>query len=176
MSTPPTHSVAPTDALSFYGPGGAHENLKPYSASCFCGLIAYSLFAPDLSQAPVTQCNCSWCRTQGLYGLVVWKDDVFFTSGEDRIKEFRWNTQSMPHRFCPECSTNLFVWHDNMRGPHVKEGWEGKFAVVNVSSLSKQESKPRSGMEGVKASPLMVQFFAVADMLIGEDVQGHRSR
>jgi hypothetical protein len=136
MTTAPTTSVAPTDALAFYGPGGQSANLKPYTGSCFCGLIAYSLFAPDLSLTPVTQCNCSWCRTQGLYGLVVWKEDVKFLAGEDKFKEFRWNTGSMPHRFCPECSTNLFVWHENMRGPHVREGWEGKFAVVNVSTCS----------------------------------------
>lgn len=59
--------------------------------------------------------------------MMAWREDLEI-EGEDLLKDYQFGKQRMVHKFCPTCSSNLFVYQTKL--PHWGDvtGWIG----VNV--------------------------------------------
>ena len=97
-----------------------HKNLffpdatpASYTGSCHCKAIRFRATMPALDENAVSSCNCSACTTWGLMNMMVWRDDLEI-EGEDQLKEYQFGQKRMVHKFCPTCSTNLFVYLGTM--------------------------------------------------------------
>lgn len=104
---------------------------KTYTGSCHCKAIRFRVTMPSLEEAPVGSCNCTSCTAWGLLNMNVWKDDLEI-DGEDQLKDYQYGQKRMTHKFCPTCSTNMFVYHGYLPQVGDMTGWIG----VNVSSAS----------------------------------------
>ncbi|QDS69337.1 hypothetical protein FKW77_003585 [Venturia effusa] len=83
-----------------------------YKGSCQCGQVVFkaSLSKP-LTEPPyrITNCSCSICTRNGILNVYVPRSDVTFLSGWDALKNFRFNTRSVEHKFCPECGSSVLI-------------------------------------------------------------------
>ena len=84
---------------------------QTYTASCHCKTIRYHVTIPSLATAEATRCNCSFCSSTGLLVIMAWRDDITIESGASQLKTYEFGKKQIVHKFCPTCSTNLFVDH-----------------------------------------------------------------
>ena len=113
--------------------------LKSYTGGCHCGRVRYEC-SSDL--AMVTDCNCSVCTKKGLHITFVSPESFTLRSGDDVLKEYRFNRNVVAHQFCTECGVQPFA-----RG-QMPDG--KKVVAVNVSTidnidLSKLKMTPFDG-------------------------------
>lgn len=73
---------------------------------CHCGAVRYRADA-DLDST--LQCNCSHCQAKGFILTFTPADRFELLSGEDKLTEYRFNTQTIAHRFCSVCGTQAFA-------------------------------------------------------------------
>lgn len=78
-----------------------------YQGSCHCGAVTFSV-AGDLP-AEVLECNCSHCRRKGFLLTFVPAEAFTLESGEDQLRDYRFNTHTIRHRFCATCGTEPFA-------------------------------------------------------------------
>ncbi len=96
-----------------------------YSGSCQCGKVSFDV---DMTIDKVISCNCSRCRRLGSLLAFADKDDFTLTSGQDALKEYRFNKHAIHHYFCASCGIQPFAEAVNPK--------TGKPTVaVNVRSL-----------------------------------------
>lgn len=43
--------------------------------------------------------------------MMAWRDDIIIEAGEAELKTYEFGPKQIIHKFCPNCSTNLFVDH-----------------------------------------------------------------
>lgn len=73
---------------------------------CHCGKIRYSA---RISRCPeVLICNCSICSKSGFQHLIVPGDDFELLAGKELLTEYRFNSKTARHFFCPECGVKSF--------------------------------------------------------------------
>lgn len=76
-----------------------------YEGSCHCGRIAFEVegeFSSGLA------CNCSYCRRRGTIFAFVPRGELVLTTPEENLSTYRFNTQTMEHRFCAACGVGPF--------------------------------------------------------------------
>ena len=56
----------------------------------------------------VLDCNCSICKTSGLWHLIVPKTHFRLLSGEGELTEYRFGTGAARHLFCRTCGVKSF--------------------------------------------------------------------
>ncbi|MCT7377378.1 GFA family protein [Chelativorans salis] len=95
-----------------------------YEGGCHCGSVRFNVDV-DLS-SPIT-CNCSYCTQRGSILAFTPADNFTLESGEDRLTEYRFNTEKIQHLFCSVCGMESFA-----RGA-MPDGT--KMAAVNVRCL-----------------------------------------
>lgn len=81
--------------------------MTTYKGSCHCGTVKFS-FDGGLS-APVTECNCSHCARKGFLLTFVGVDDFTLETPDAPLTEYRFNTKSLAHLFCPTCGVQAFA-------------------------------------------------------------------
>ncbi len=113
---------------------------ETYQGGCHCKRVRYSV-SVDLAP-PVIECNCSHCQVKGLLLAFVPAESFAFTSGEDVLTEYRFNTERIQHLFCSRCGVEpIGRAHNN----------EGKPTVaVNVRTIDDidMESLTRMPVDG----------------------------
>ena len=80
--------------------------MKKTKGGCHCGKVQYEVEV-DIS-APVLECNCSICQGKGLLLSFVKKEQMHIISGEEFLKEYRFNTGKIAHKFCTNCGVQVF--------------------------------------------------------------------
>lgn len=83
-----------------------------YQGSCQCGLVTFKASLPKSLTTPpyrVTKCSCSICTRNGILNVYVPRSDVTWLSGWEKLKNFRFNTRSVDHKFCPECGSSIVI-------------------------------------------------------------------
>jgi hypothetical protein len=79
----------------------------PYSGSCHCGAVAFTVAAEPPGEA--LSCNCSICRRKSL--LLTFVPEAAFTleQGEDALQSYRFNKHEIEHQFCKICGVQAFA-------------------------------------------------------------------
>ncbi|TID23381.1 gb [Venturia nashicola] len=83
-----------------------------YQGSCQCGIVTFKASLPKPITTPpyrITNCPCSICTRNGILNLYIPRSDITWLSGWDKLKNFRFNTKSVDHKFCPECGSSVVI-------------------------------------------------------------------
>lgn len=110
------------------------DSPQEYRGSCQCGQITFkaSLLKPlTIPPCRVTNCDCSICTRNGILNVYVLRSDVTWLSGWNKLKNFRFNTKSVDHKFCPECGSSVLI--DPMRFYDKMEGFENAPDVLGLN-------------------------------------------
>lgn len=78
-----------------------------YAGSCHCGAVEYRVEV-DLEAEEVLDCNCSMCRRKGFLHVIVPPEQFTLISGAEKLREYRFNTETAVHRFCETCGIHPF--------------------------------------------------------------------
>jgi hypothetical protein len=79
---------------------------RTLSGGCHCGAVRFEVdVAPDTS---IWSCNCSICDMTGFLHLIVDSASLRLTSGQDRLREYRFNSGTARHLFCSVCGIKSF--------------------------------------------------------------------
>ena len=77
-----------------------------YTGSCQCGAVR---FEADLDLSGAVTCNCSRCQRLGLTLVFTGKDGFSLLAGAGAQTEYRFNTETIRHLFCPVCGVESFA-------------------------------------------------------------------
>lgn len=79
----------------------------PFSGSCHCGAVAFSVDADTPTEA--ISCNCSHCRRKGF--LLAFFPAALFTleKGAEHLATYRFHKETIAHQFCMTCGTEAFA-------------------------------------------------------------------
>ncbi|KAE9983520.1 hypothetical protein EG328_009860 [Venturia inaequalis] len=105
-----------------------------YKGRCQCGLITFKASLPTPLTIPpsrITNCSCSICTRNGILNVYVPRSDVTWLSGWENLKNFRFNTKSVDHKFCPECGSSVVI--DPLWFYRGMEGFEGAPDVLGLN-------------------------------------------
>lgn len=80
---------------------------QKHQGGCHCGKVRYEVEL-DLSK-PVVACNCSICKRAGTLLAFVPTTAFHLESGEDALRDYRFNQQVIAHLFCTTCGIKPFA-------------------------------------------------------------------
>jgi hypothetical protein len=80
---------------------------EKYTGQCHCGGVTFEVEA-ELEEETILECNCSMCRKKGFLHLIVPPGQFRLEQGEERLREYRFNTEVAVHRFCEKCGIHPF--------------------------------------------------------------------
>lgn len=80
-----------------------------YEASCHCGAVKYKVLTGRLEDSTLHQCNCSICTKNGYINTSAKRDDIVFHQGYDNMKNYRFASKKMDHKFCDTCGSSLMI-------------------------------------------------------------------
>ena len=81
--------------------------MQKLRGSCHCGAVAFEVEA-DPGEETLLECNCSICLRKGFLHLIVGPQRFALLSGDEALKEYRFNTGEAVHRFCTTCGIHPF--------------------------------------------------------------------
>ena len=79
----------------------------PYTGSCHCGAVTFTVAADAPSEA--MSCNCSHCRRKGFLLTFVPADQFTLDSGEDKLTDYHFYKHAITHQFCNVCGCQAFA-------------------------------------------------------------------
>lgn len=84
-------------------------NIEPPNlrGRCHCGAVQFEAWVPA-GEHIVHRCNCSICAMTGFVHLIVAGDQFRLMRGDDRLREYRFNTEAARHLFCGTCGIKSF--------------------------------------------------------------------
>ena len=97
---------------------------KTYYGQCHCGAVRFRA-TTDLASAG--DCNCSRCRRLGWVMQSLPEADFVLESGQNNLREYRFNTKAITHLFCSTCGIESFA-----RGT---DGTGQALVMINVHCL-----------------------------------------
>jgi hypothetical protein len=84
------------------------------SAQCHCGAVAFTVELSDGFKT-IRRCNCSFCRMRGAVAVSAPLSGIKVLRGEDKLTEYRFNTQTAVHYFCSVCG--IYTFHQRRSNP-----------------------------------------------------------
>ena len=103
-----------------------------YNGSCHCGAVNFEVDA-DLSKGVV--CDCTICKRKGAVMVLIDKEALTITSGEESLSSYQFNTNIANHFFCKTCG--IYTHHKRRRddGFGVNTGCLDKFSVDDLEEV-----------------------------------------
>lgn len=103
---------------------------KTYKAQCHCGAVKFTVAIPSLENGDtkVNRCNCSICTKKGYWLVYPLREDVVFTQGEKKMKDYLFAGKDKPHRFCGECGVSILIDFGRVKNEEMN-----KLLAVSVS-------------------------------------------
>ncbi len=83
-----------------------------HEAACHCHAVKYKVLLPPLyppTKTWISKCNCSICSKNGYLIVYPLREEVVFTEGYDKLKDYRFATKTRDHKFCPECGSSILI-------------------------------------------------------------------
>ena len=77
-----------------------------HTGGCHCGRVRFEVLAP--AELELLDCNCSICSKSGYLHLIVPKERFRLLSGAGELTDYRFNTGTARHLFCPVCGVKSF--------------------------------------------------------------------
>ena len=77
-----------------------------FEASCHCGAVAMTVDGEIPAKA--VNCNCSHCSIKALILAAVPGESVTIERGGDQLRTYRFNRETIDHRFCANCGVQPF--------------------------------------------------------------------
>lgn len=114
---------------------------RRFSGACHCGAVRFEA-SLDLA-SPVT-CNCSICTAKGLMLAFTSEDGFALTSGEEQLKEYRFNRHVIGHMFCGTCGVEPFARGIRPDGAAMVAVNVRTLADVDIASLTTRPFDGRS--------------------------------
>ncbi|MGY5958153.1 GFA family protein [Kosakonia sp. BK9b] len=87
------------------------ERLK---AQCHCGAVVFTVQLSDGFNT-VRRCNCSFCRMRGAVAVSAPLSGIHIIKGQEKLTEYRFNTQQAVHYFCSVCG--IYTFHQRRSNP-----------------------------------------------------------
>jgi hypothetical protein len=84
-------------------------------AACHCGTVRFEVRLSDGLNTAM-RCNCSFCRMRGAVAVTAERGGVRILSGEDALREYRFNTGTAKHYFCSVCG--IYTHHRRRSNPN----------------------------------------------------------
>jgi len=84
------------------------------AGQCHCGAVRFKVMLSDGFNT-IRRCNCSYCRMRGAIAVSAGIGGVIFTSGEEKLSSYRFNTGSAQHFFCSKCG--IYTHHQRRSNP-----------------------------------------------------------
>ncbi|MCK0069195.1 GFA family protein [Kordiimonas laminariae] len=104
-------------------------NKVTHKGGCHCGAVQFEVDAPaDIS---ALSCTCSMCSQTGFLHLFATKEEFRLLKGEERLTEYRFNTQTARHLFCSKCGVKSFY----VPRSH-PDGWSINVNCIDRSTIS----------------------------------------
>lgn len=106
--------------------------MAKHYGSCHCGGVQFEVDA-ELSKGVV--CDCSICKRKGAVMVLINKEQLTITSGEDKLSSYRFNTTIANHFFCKTCG--IYTHHRRRRddGFGVNTGCLDSFSADNLDEV-----------------------------------------
>lgn len=84
------------------------------TAQCHCGAVVFTV---ELTAGFTTarRCNCSFCRMRGAVAVSAPLSGLHVIKGQDKLTEYRFNTQAAAHYFCAICG--IYTFHQRRSNP-----------------------------------------------------------
>ena len=103
-----------------------------YNGSCHCGAVNFEVDA-DLSKGVV--CDCTICKRKGAVMVLIDKEALTITSGEESLSSYQFNTNIANHFFCKTCG--IYTHHKRRRddGFGVNTGCLDKVSVDDLEEV-----------------------------------------
>lgn len=77
-----------------------------HTGGCHCGKVRFEVFAP--AAIDVLECNCSICSKCAYLHLIVPPERFRLLAGAGQLSDYRFNTGTARHLFCPICGVKSF--------------------------------------------------------------------
>lgn len=90
----------------------------PFTGSCHCGAIAYTVAEDPPGQA--MQCNCSICRRKAPLHHFTTPDRFTLHTPREAVATYRFNHHVIDHHFCRNCGVAPFAEGQGPNGPMVE--------------------------------------------------------
>lgn len=78
------------------------QDSRLFSGRCHCGAIRFETELTD-GLEKVVRCTCSYCRMKGSVMAFAELAKLRFTTGEEGLTTYQFNTQAARHYFCSRC-------------------------------------------------------------------------
>jgi hypothetical protein len=82
------------------------NEMKTYSGGCHCGAVRYEV---EVSLERVIACNCSLCTKRGLLLAFTPAQGFRLGSGDEKLRDYRFNKKVIRHQFCEDCGVEAFA-------------------------------------------------------------------
>ena len=83
-------------------------------AACHCKTVRFEVrLSEGLDSA--RRCTCSFCRMRGAVAVTAGQGGIRIVSGEDSLREYRFNTGTAKHYFCSVCG--IYTHHQRRSDP-----------------------------------------------------------
>lgn len=90
----------------------------PFTGSCHCGAIAYTVDEEAPSEA--LACNCSICRRKAPLHHFTTPDKFTLHTPRDAVSTYKFNKHVIEHHFCSNCGIAPFGEGVSPQGPMVE--------------------------------------------------------
>ncbi|MCT4713395.1 GFA family protein [Enterobacteriaceae bacterium H11S18] len=85
------------------------------AASCHCGSVKFTVELSEGGFDTIRRCNCSFCRMRGAVVVSAPLTGITVLEGQERLTEYRFNTQQAVHFFCSVCG--VYTFHQRRSNP-----------------------------------------------------------
>lgn len=91
----------------------SNQSTETWNGSCHCGNVKFTLnLRGSLYEDNTTTCNCTICTRNGYLMIYPQHTDITWHSGKDTLKSYKFFSNRIGHRFCPECGTSVCAYSD----------------------------------------------------------------
>ena len=106
--------------------------MAKYNGSCHCGNVQFEV---DAELHKGVRCDCTICKRKGAVMVLVDKEQLTITSGEENLSAYQFNTNIANHFFCKTCG--IYTHHKRRRddGFGVNTGCLDSFTTADLDEV-----------------------------------------